>query len=109
MPSWATGLLASVWTTGLQPTGRKPGPVDSEQKKWNKVRLEKPRNIDVYTSPYRDSAGGHSMVLQYRVMKVIHLMMPRATMGPQWKTLQTPEAEPMTRFSVWESAAAGNQ
>ena len=33
------------------------------------------------------------MMLQYRLMKVLNLIMPRATMGPQWKTLLTPEAE----------------
>lgn len=58
-----------------------------EQEKWNKVRLEKPRKVDMNTRPATDSAGGHSMLLQYKVIRVTHLMMTKATMGPQWNTL----------------------
>ena len=75
-----------------------------EQEKWNKVRLEKPSMVMVYrmlynyehslprkvamnTRPATDSAGGHSMLLQYKVIRVTHLMMTKATMGPQWNTL----------------------
>ena len=39
------------------------------------------------TRPAADSAGGHSMLLQYKVIRVTHLMMNKATMGPQWNTL----------------------
>ena len=38
------------------------------------------------TRPATDSAGGHSMLLQYKVIRVTHLMMTKATMGPQWNT-----------------------
>lgn len=78
---------AALCTAGLHPAGRKPGPVAREQPKWNKVRLEKPRKIQVKRRPGRDSAGGHNILLQYRVVNVTHLMMNKATMGPQWKTL----------------------
>jgi len=72
-----------VVSPGLQPAGRNPGPVLREQKKWNKVRQEKAKNTDVNRKPGIDSAGGHSMLLQYKVMKVTHLMMIKATRGPQ--------------------------
>ena len=39
------------------------------------------------TRPATDSAGGHSMLLQYKVVRVTHLMMNKATIGPQWNTL----------------------
>ena len=42
-----------------------------------------PKNTDVNRKPGIDSAGGHSMLLQYKVMKVTHLMMIKATRGPQ--------------------------
>ena len=54
-----------------------------EQKKWNKVRLEKAKKTDVNRKPGMDSAGGHNILLQYKVMKVTHLMMNKATRGPQ--------------------------
>jgi len=74
---------SAVVSPGLHPAGRNPGPVLREQKKWNKVRLEKAKNTDVNRKPGMDSAGGHNMLLQYKVMKVTHLMMIKATRGPQ--------------------------
>jgi len=61
--------------------------VAREQEKWNKVRLEKPRKVAMNTRPATDSVGGHNMLLQYKVIRVTHLMMTKATMGPQWNTL----------------------
>jgi len=84
---------AALCTAGLHPAGRKPGPVAREQPKWNKVRLEKTRKIQVKRRPGIDSAGGHSMLLQYKVVKVTHLMMNKATKGPQWKILSRLEDE----------------
>ena len=46
-----------------------------------------PRKVAMNTRPANDSAGGHSMLLQYKVVRVTHLMMTKATMGPQWNTL----------------------
>jgi len=54
-----------------------------EQKKWYKVRLEKPMKINVNMKPEMDSAGGQSMLLQYNVIRVTHWMINKATRGPQ--------------------------
>jgi len=85
---------------GFQPAGRKPGPVAREQEKWNKVRLENPRKMTVNIMPANDSAGGQSMLPQYKVIKVTHLIMNKATMGPQWNTLQRLVEDPMSCFFV---------
>ena len=44
--------LAALAIEGCQPAGRKPGPVAREQEKWNKVRLEKPSMVMVYSMLY---------------------------------------------------------
>ena len=46
-----------------------------------------PKKVAMNTRPATDSAGGHSMLLQYKVVRVTHLMMTKATMGPQWNIL----------------------
>ena len=39
--------------------------------------------MTVNIMPANDSAGGQSMLPQYKVIKVTHLMITKATMGPQ--------------------------
>ena len=40
------------------------------------------------------------MLPQYKVIKVTHLIMNKATMGPQWNTLQRLVEDPISCFFV---------
>ena len=69
--------------TGCQFLGKYPGPSHMAQKKWNVVRLDKTRKVSMLANPPHPESGGQYMVLLNTVAIETHLMMPRATRGPQ--------------------------